>query len=181
MSASHAYAWRKVRRSVRCLWPASVAAGEVVRPPSFYSPLIGTFSTICLAVGIGIATGMIAGTTGLEGSARGRMAILAGIIGAVLGYLGTSVLDGSVVIGVLAGALSAVLSCAVVSDVIAGAQRRGGTAALAVITVFVALVIAVICLVWPPFAILPAAFLAYLAWRRRQQADRKHAGLRVLR
>lgn len=124
---------------------------------------------------------MIAGTTGLEGSARGRMAILAGIIGAVLGYLGTSVKDGSVLIGVLIGLVAAVLTCAVVSDVIAGAQRRGGTAALAVITVFAALVIAIICVIVPAFAILPAAFLAYLAWRRRKQADRKHAGLRVLR
>lgn len=124
---------------------------------------------------------MIAGTTGLEGSARGRMALLAGIIGAALGYLGTSVLDGSALIGVLVGAVAAVLTCAVVSDVIAGAQRRGGTWALSVITVLAALVIAVICVVLPVFAILPAAFLAFLAWRRRQQADRKHAGLRVLR
>lgn len=152
-----------------------------MRPPSFYSAGIDTISTICLAAGIGIATGMIAGTTGLEGSARGRMAILAGIIGAVLGYLGVSVKDGTVIIGILVGALAAILTCAVVSDVIAGAQRRGGTAALAVITVFFALVIAVICVVVPLFAIVPAIFFAYLAWRRRQQADRKHAGLRVLR
>ena len=152
-----------------------------MRPPSFYSAGIDTFSTICLAAGIGIATGMIAGTTGLEGSARGRMAILAGIIGAVLGYLGTSILDGAPVIGALVGAIAAVLSTAVVSDVIAGAQRRGGTAALAVITVFAALVIAIICLLFPFFSIIPAAFLVFLAWRRRQQADRKHAGLRVLR
>ena len=106
---------------------------------------------------------------------------LAGIIGAVLGYLGTSILDGAPVIGALVGAIAAVLSTAVVSDVIAGAQRRGGTAALAVITVFAALVIAIICLLFPFFAIIPAAFLVFLAWRRRQQADRKHAGLRVLR
>lgn len=153
----------------------------MVRPPSFYSAGIGTFSTICLAAGIGIATGMIAGTTGLEGSARGRMTVLAGIIGAVLGYLGVSVKDGAVIIGVIVGALAAGLTCAVVSDVIAGAQRRGGTAALAVITVFAALVIAIICVVVPVFAIIPAAFLVFLAWRRRKQADRKHAGLRVLR
>ncbi len=124
---------------------------------------------------------MIAGTTGLEGSARGRMAVLAGIIGAVLGYLGASVLDGTTVIGALVSAAAAVFATAVVSDVIAGAQRRGATWALSVIIVFAALVIAIICVVVPVFAILPAIFLAYLAWRRRQQADRKHAGLRVLR
>lgn len=150
-------------------------------PPSFYSAGIGTFSTICLAAGIGIATGMIAGTTGLEGSARGRMAILAGVIGAVLGYLGVSIKDGTVLIGVLVGAISAVLTCAVVSDVTAGAQKRGGTIALAFIIVLVALFIAIVCVFVPVFAILPAAFLAYLAWRRRQQAERKHAGLRILR
>jgi hypothetical protein len=152
-----------------------------VRPPSFYSAGIDTFATICLGTGIGIATGMIAGTTGLEGSARGRMAILGGIIGAVLGYLGASVLDGTSLLGLLFGAIAAVLSTAVVSDVIAGAQRRGGTAALAVISVFLALVIAIICLIVPYFAIVPAGFLAFLGWRRRQQADRKHAGLRILR
>lgn len=124
---------------------------------------------------------MIAGTTGLEGSARGRMAILAAIIGAALGYLGVSVKDGTVFIGLLVAALAAILTCAVVSDVIAGAQRRGGTAALAIITVMAALVVAVICVFIPVFAILPAAFLAFLAWRRRQQAERKHAGLRILR
>lgn len=124
---------------------------------------------------------MIAGTTGLEGSARGRMVILAVIIGLVLGYLGTSVKDGTVLIGAIFGAIAAGFSCAVVSDVIAGAQRRGGTAALAVIAVFIALVIAIICVVVPIFAIVPAAFLVFLAWRRRRQADRKHAGLRILR
>ncbi|MBN8866120.1 MAG: hypothetical protein J0H98_01070 [Solirubrobacterales bacterium] len=124
---------------------------------------------------------MIAGTTGLEGSARGRMTILAVIIGAVLGYLGTSVKDGSILLGVILAAVAAGLTCAVVSDVIAGAHRRGGTAALAVIIVFAALVIAIICVVVPYFAIVPAAFLVFLAWRRRQRADRKHAGLRVLR
>lgn len=151
------------------------------KPPSFYSACIGTFETICFAAGIGIATGMIAGTTGLEGSARGRMAVLAAIIGAVLGYVGSSVLDGTVISGALIGAIAAILSTAVVSDVIVGAQRRGATWALSVIIVFAALVIAIICVVFPFFAILPAGFLAYLAWRRRQQADRKHAGLRVLR
>lgn len=124
---------------------------------------------------------MIAGTTGLEGSARGRMVLLAAIIGIALGYLGTSVKDGSVLIGAIVAAFAAGFSCAVVSDVIAGAQRRGGTAALAVIAVFIALVIAIICVVVPVFAIVPAVFLVYLAWRRSRQADRKHAGLRILR
>ena len=106
------------------LWSGLLDAGEVVRPPSFYSAGIDTFDNLP-AAGIGIATGMIAGTTGLEGSARGRMAILAGIIGAVLAtrYLD---FDGAPVIGALVGAIAAVLSTAVVSDVIVGPS--GGAA-----------------------------------------------------
>lgn len=149
--------------------------------PSFYSPGISPFETICLAAGIGIAIGMIAGTTGLEGSARGRMTVLAAVIGFVFGYLGASVLDGSTLPGVISGGLFAGFACVVVSGVIAGATRRGGTAALAFLTVFAAVVIAAISIVFPYFAILPAAGLIWLAIGRRKRADRKHAGLRVLR
>ena len=42
---------------------------------------MGSFSGICLELGIGIAIGMLAGTTGTHGSARGRMTILAGELG----------------------------------------------------------------------------------------------------
>ena len=38
-------------------------------------------------LGIGIAIGMLAGTTGTHGSARGRMTILAAVIGLVAGFL----------------------------------------------------------------------------------------------
>lgn len=151
------------------------------RPPSFYSPGIGAFETICLAAGIGIAIGMIAGTTGLEGSARGRMAVLAAVIGLVFGYLLTSALDGTTIVGIIGTAFFAAFACAVVSGVIAGATRRGGTAALSFLTVFGAIVIAAISFVFPPFAIVPAAGLVWLAIGRRRRADRKHAGLRVLR
>jgi hypothetical protein len=153
----------------------------VEEPPSFYSPFISPFVTICLAAGIGIAIGMMAGTTGLEGSARGRMTVLAGVIGLLFGYLACSALDGSVLVGAVSCGLFAGFACVVVSGVIAGATRRGGTAALAFLTVFAAVIIAVISLVFPPFAILPAAGLVWLAIGRRRRADRKHAGLRVLR
>jgi len=153
----------------------------VVEPPSFYSPGISAFETICLAAGIGIAIGMIAGTTGLEGSARGRMTVLAAIIGLVFGYLIASVFDGSSLPGALSGGLFAGFACVVVSGVIAGATRRGGTAALAFLTVFAAVIVAGISVLFPYFAILPAAGLIWLAIGRRKRADRKHAGLRVLR
>ncbi len=124
---------------------------------------------------------MISGTTGLEGSARGRMTVLAAIIGMAFGYIAASVFDGATLVGALSGAILAGFACAVVSGVIAGATRRGGTAALAFITVFVAVIVAVITVVFPYFAILPAAGLVWLAIGRRKRADRKHAGLRVLR
>ncbi|MBK8294013.1 MAG: hypothetical protein IPK93_04245 [Solirubrobacterales bacterium] len=149
--------------------------------PSFYSPGISPFITICFAAGIGIAIGMIAGTTGLEGSARGRMAVLAAGIGFLLGYFLTSALDGTTIIGAIGTGFFAAFACAVVSGVIAGATRRGGTAALAFLTFFGAIVIAVISAFFPPFAILPAGGLIWLAIGRRRRADRKHAGLRVLR
>ncbi|MBK5232164.1 MAG: hypothetical protein JJE13_04180 [Thermoleophilia bacterium] len=150
-------------------------------PPSFYSPGISTFATICQAAGIGIAIGMMTGTTGLEGSARGRMTVLAAVIGLLFGYLITSATGGTDVLGAIVTAFFAGFACAVVSGVVGGATRRGGTAALAFLTVFGAVVIAAISVLFPPFAILPAAGLVWLAIGRRRRADRKHAGLRVLR
>ena len=72
---------------------------------------MGSFSGICLELGIGIAIGMLAGTTGTHGSARGRMTILAGVIAIVVGFL----LADSADVGSLAGALfcliGAVFAC----------------------------------------------------------------------
>lgn len=124
---------------------------------------------------------MIAGTTGLEGSARGRMTLLSAVIGLVLGYLAASVFDGSTLVGTLVSGLVSAVSCAIVSGIIAGATRRGGTAALIFIAIFVALVIAVISVFFPYFALLPAIALVWLGLSRRRKADRKHAGLRILR
>jgi hypothetical protein len=149
--------------------------------PSFYSAGIGSFETICLASGIGIAVGMFAGTTGLEGSARGRMTLLTAVIGLAIGYFAAAIFDGGALLSMVFCAGFAGFSCAVVSGVIAGATRRGGTAALGFITIFAALVIVVVSILLPPLAILPAAALVWLAISRNRRADRKHAGLRVLR
>ena len=148
---------------------------------SFYSPGISAFETICLATGIGIAIGMIAGTTGLEGSARGRMVVLSAVLGLLFGYLLVSVFDGSTLIGAIICGFFAGFACAVTSGVIAGATRRGGTAALAFLTVIAAVIIAAVSVLFSPAAIVPAAGLVWLAIGRRKRADRKHAGLRVLR
>jgi len=158
-----------------------VGGGEVEARPSFYSAGIGTIETICLAAGIGISIGMVAGTTGVEGSARGRMTVLAAVIGLVFGYFVASLFDGSALPALISCALFAGFACAVMSGVIAGARRRGGTAALTFIVVLLALVIALITVFLPPFAILPAGVLLWLAISRNRRSDRKHAGLRVLR
>ena len=89
-------------------------------------------------LGIGIAIGMLAGTTGTHGSARGRMTLLAAVIGLVAGFL----LDGP--LGAAARRRSARSSaCVVVSDLVAGAGRRegSGSGALGFIVALAALIV----------------------------------------
>ncbi|MEX0620903.1 MAG: hypothetical protein WD181_04910 [Solirubrobacterales bacterium] len=124
---------------------------------------------------------MVAGTTGVEGTARGRMTVLATVIGLAFGFLAATIADGKALPSLVTCALFAGLACAVLSAVIAGARRRGGTAALTLIVNLLALVIALVTILFPAFAILPAAGLVWLAISRNRRSDRKHAGLRVLR
>jgi hypothetical protein len=144
---------------------------------------VGSFSGICLELGIGIAIGMLAGTTGTHGSARGRMTILAGVIALVIGFL----LAGSADVNAPAGAffclIGAVFSCLVVSDVVSGAGRRegSGAGALGFLVSLVALVVVAIAILISPASLLVLAVLAWLGITRRRRAQRKHAGLRVLR
>ena len=128
-------------------------------------------------VGIGIAIGMLAGTTGTHGSARGRMTILAAVIGLVAGFL----LDGAV--GAVLALAGAVFTCLVISDLIAGASRREGSGGgpLAFIVALVALVVVAISLLLPALVVLAIIALAWLGISRQRRAKRKHAGLRVLR
>ncbi|MCB0827917.1 MAG: hypothetical protein KDB62_03800 [Solirubrobacterales bacterium] len=148
---------------------------------SFYSAGISSFETICLAAGIGISIGMITGTTGLEGSARGRMTLLTAVIALFAGYMAASFSDGIAIVSMIFCALFAGFACAVISGVIAGATRRGGTAALALFTIVGAVAVALVTVLFPPVAMLFVAGLVWLAFARRRRAARKHAGLRVLR
>jgi phosphatidylserine synthase len=144
---------------------------------------VGSFSGICLELGIGIAIGMLAGTTGTHGSARGRMTILAGVIALVIGFL----LSGSADVNSLAGALvcliGAVVACLIVSDVVSGAGRREGSGggALGFLVSLAALIVVAIAILFSPATLLVVAALAWLGISRRRRAQRKHAGLRVLR
>jgi uncharacterized protein YqgC (DUF456 family) len=128
-------------------------------------------------LGIGIAVGMLAGTTGTHGSARGRMTLLAAIIGLVIGFL----LEGP--LGGLLGLLGAAATCLVISDVVSGAGRRegSGSGALGFIVALVALVVVAIALLVPIAVLVVAAALAWLGISRHRRSQRKHAGLRVLR
>ncbi len=128
-------------------------------------------------LGIGIAIGMLAGTTGTHGSARGRMTLLAAVLGLIAGFL----LDGALA-AVLALA-GAVLGCLVISDLIAGAGRRegSGSGALAFIVALAALIVIAVALLLPVLIVLIVIALAWLGISRHRRAQRKHAGLRVLR
>ena len=128
-------------------------------------------------LGIGIAIGMLAGTTGTTGGARGRMVLLAAIVGFVAGLL----ID-NVVGGILA-AIGGAGACLVISDLVFGASRRegSGAGALGFIVALAALVVLAIALVFSWAIIAVVIALLWLGISRHRRAQRKHAGLRVLR
>jgi len=144
---------------------------------------MGSFSGICLELGIGVAIGMLAGTTGTHGSARGRMTLLAAAIAAVLGALLAASADVSTLAGAVFCLAGAVFACIVVSDVVGGASRRegSGASALGFLVSLVALIVVAIAILLAPAILLVIAALAWLGVSRRRRAQRKHAGLRVLR
>jgi hypothetical protein len=144
---------------------------------------VGSLSGIFLVLGIGLAIGMLTGATGLRGSARGRMTLLAGAIGLVAGFLLAGAADVSAGAGAFFGLLGALVACIVVSDVVHGAGRRegGGSGALGFMVSLGALIVVGIAILLPYLSILVIAGLIWLAVARRGRAQRKHAGLRVLK
>jgi hypothetical protein len=144
---------------------------------------VGSFSGICLELGLGIAIGMLAGTTGTHGSARGRMTILAAVIGVVVGFLLSGTADVSGAAGAFFCLLGAVVACLVISDLVSGAGRRegSGSGALGFFVSLAALLVVAISILIKPATLLILAALIWLGLSRRRRAQRKHAGLRVLR
>jgi hypothetical protein len=144
---------------------------------------VGSFSGICLELGIGIAIGMLAGTTGTHGSARGRMTILAAAIALVIGFLLAGSAGVSAPIGAIFCLLGAVIACLIVSDVVSAAGRRegSGSGALGFLVSLAALIVVAIAILISPASLLVLAVLIWLGISRRRRAQRKHAGLRVLR
>jgi len=127
-------------------------------------------------LGIGIAIGMLAGTTGLHGSARGRMTLLAAVIGLVAGFL----LEGP--LGAVLALLGAVAACLAISDLVSGAGRReGSSGALGFLIGLAALIVIALAVLVPFLVLLVLLALVWLGVARHRRAQRKHAGLRVLR
>jgi len=126
---------------------------------------------------------MIAGTTGLQGSARGRMTLLAAVIGIAVGVLAAALGDGNVVLGAVAGFLAAGIACVVVSDLVFAASRREGAAsgAVAFLIALAALAVVGVTVLLPVLALGPLAALLWVGLSRRRRAQRKYEGLRVLR
>lgn len=144
---------------------------------------VGALPTIFLALGVGVGVGMLAGTTGLQGSARGRMTLLAAIIALVLAALAASVKDGSVVLGALGGFLGSGIACVVVSDLVFAASRREGAAsgAIGFLIGLAALAVIGVSFLLPILALGPLVALLWVGTARRRRARRKYEGLRVLR
>lgn len=140
-------------------------------------------SGVGLELGIGIAIGMLAGTTGTRGSARGRMTLLAAAIGVVVGILVSGWADLSAPVGALSCMAGAVVACLVASDVVSGAGRREGSGAgtLGFLVSLAALIVLAAAILLPALTLLALAGLAWLGVARYRRAQRKHAGLRVLR
>lgn len=134
-------------------------------------------------VGIGIAVGMLAGTTGTHGSARGRMTLLAATIGFAAGFLLADPADLSSLAAAIFCLLGAAVACVVISDVVGGAGRRegSGAGALAFLISLAALAVIAIAVLIEPLTLLVLAGLVWLGVSRHRRAQRKHAGLRVLR
>jgi hypothetical protein len=144
---------------------------------------MGSLSDICLVLGIGVAIGMLAGTTGTHGSARGRMTLLAAAIGLVAGVLLSAPADLDAPVGALFCLIGAVVACLVVSDVVAGAGRRegSGSGALGFLVSLGALVVVAISIVLSPAVLLVIAVIVWTGISRHRRGQRKHAGLRILR
>jgi len=134
-------------------------------------------------LGIGIAIGMLAGTTGTRGSARGRMTVLAAVLGFLVGFLLAGAADLSGIAGAFFCLIGAVLGCLVISDVVSGASRRegGGSGALGFLVSVAALVVVAAAILVPVLTLLVVVALVWLGVARQRRARRKHAGLRVLR
>lgn len=140
--------------------------------------------TILLGVGIGIAAGTGAASTGSISDLRGGIALAGILVAAAIAALVGLVRDESVVLAAAGGVLGGTVSIAALGGFVQAARRRaaakGASAGLALwLSVFEVIVI-VATLLWPPLAALPFLALLWLAFSRRRREPRKYKGLRSL-
>jgi hypothetical protein len=121
-----------------------------------------------------------------EGRSPAALALL--VVSAVLGALlfAGSLADGGhdSLIGLVAGALCAILGWAAVSGVLDRARRRLDSGAAALLSVYAdgaALLLAAIAVLVPPASFLALAGFVVLLLRGRGREGEKYAGLRILR
>jgi len=151
------------------------------------------FEAACQGIGLALAAGMLGGAIAAaaqddRGSPGPLLVVLLAI--AVLGgafMFGASLdaEDHSAWPGWIVGGLLGLFAFSVVRSVVTGAAERAGEEGSAGTIVGMAalgaLIIAALSILFGPLALLALAAIAYLAVRRRQRADEKHAGLRTLR
>ncbi len=111
------------------------------------------------------------------------MTLLAAAIGLVVGALLAGAADLDAPVGAIFCLIGAVAACVVVSDVVSGAGRRegSGSGALGFLVSLAALVVVAISILLAPLALAVLVGLVWLGVSRHRRAQRKHAGLRVLR
>ena len=146
---------------------------------------------ICSGLGLALAAGLVVGvvlppimpTWGVVAGAAplGVIACAAALSGADEAFWP------AIPVGVAGSALAALVS----RDVATGAARRARgegdeitaqpPAGVTALVVLAAAIVAVLSLFVPPFSLVAAAALGWLAITRRQREQRKHEGLRVLR
>jgi hypothetical protein len=110
------------------------------------------------------------------------MTLLAAAIGLIVGFLLAGSADLSGPLGAVFCLLGAIVGCVVISDVVSGAARREGRGGgLAFLVSLAAMIVVAVALLLPVATLLAIAGLVWLGASRHRRAQRKHAGLRVLR
>jgi hypothetical protein len=147
------------------------------------------FEAGCQGLGLALAAGALAGAPGRPQRLAVVLAIAAAIAGAVLfgvSFDEEEVSDPEVHwglwVGFFGGALAALLSWWVASDVVAGARSRAQTGSgVGLFVALYALALAGLSLLVSPVALVALAGTAWLAIGRRRREARKYEGLRSLR
>ena len=149
------------------------------------------FVSLCQALGLALAAGLIVGAAAPAIMPAWGPAVGAAPLGVLVAAASLNAEEQDVWIGIPLGALAAAFAAVVAADVTAGAGRRAirsgdiddaqPPAGVVAYGVLAALVLALLSLVVPPVSLLALAALIWLWVSRRRRAQQKHEGLRVLR